>query len=306
MKKLTKLSAAIMCCIICVSAMTPAYAFYGYSHWDIARRVAVENSIPTANNQRLIYQSGTLAADLGKAIGWDDEYGKKSDGNTFANKIIELADSQNEKWFAAGWRDHYRQDTLGDISNIPSTHSNYTLKCGWLDEYLRDTRNISCPINGTANLFLSYGLIRETYNDLCDFSPSDSQINNAISDMYSAYNTAILLNVYGMNSQEIAAMDSEFNRVAALCGGTNLRSIAFGLELENNIDDVYDYEGIIAEISSNDKKERASSIMNDMREVAVLQVVDTHGEFTELNYCVLNQEKYDELLLEMCALVVEE
>lgn len=302
MKRFKKLISAGLCVALLGTTMVmPSYAFHGYSHWDIARRVAVSKNIPTANNQRLIYQSGTLAADLGKAIGWDDTHGVNSDSSTFSNKIVSLADTTNEKWFAAGWRDHVTQDTRGDVmNNISSSHTNYTLKCGWLDEYLRDTRNISCPINGTANLFLSYGLIRETYDELCNFSPTDAQINSAISKMYSAYNSAILANFYGMNSTEISEMDAEFDRVAALCGGTNINSIGGDVEvLKTEVDAVVDL------MNSESNKEEVDAILCEIEEVTELQTVSSDGEFTELKFVIVDEDAYNELLNELCMAISE-
>lgn len=294
-------------CIIIGSAMTiPTYAFHGYSHWDIARRVADLKSIPTANNQRLIYQSGTLAADLGKAIGWDDNY-TTSDSSKFSNKMIALASTTNEKWFAAGWRDHVTQDTQGSVANIPSIHTNYTLKCGWLDEYLRDKRKITCPINGTANLFLCYDLIRDTYDALDGFSPTNAQINSAISKMYNAYNAAILANVFGMSTTEIAAMDAEFDRTARLCGGTNLTSLpnTYNIakcELDSNITK-YELDTMINRMNAKDRKEQVDYILKQIDEVTELQVVGTYGEFTELKFVIKDQESYNELLNDLYEIV---
>jgi hypothetical protein len=298
MNKFKKVVSLTLCILIVGAVMTiPTHAFHGYSHWDIARRVAVNKGIPTTNNQRLIYQSGTLAADLGKAIGWDDNY-TTSDSSTFSNKIVALASTANEKWFAAGWRDHVIQDTQGSIANIPSIHSNYTLKCGWLDEYLRDKRKITCPINGTANLFLSYGLIRNTYNSLDSFSPTDAQINSAISKMYNAYNTAILANVFGMDATEIAAMDAEFDRTASFCGGTNLMSIPNAYDMTKDELDI-----MIDRMNAEDKKEQVDIILKQIDEITELQVVGTYGEFTELKFVIEDQESYNGLLSDIYEIV---
>ena len=180
------------------------------------------------------------------------------------------------------------------MNNISSTHTQYTIKCGWLDEYLRDKRKITCPINGTANLFLSYGLIRNTYNALCNFSPTDSQINSAISKMYSAYNTAILANVLGMNNTEISEMDAEFNRVAKLCGGTNLNSIKDEVEVSRT-----EFDTIVDLMNSEKHKEKVDDLLYGIEEVTDLQTVNTDAGFTELKFVILDEEAYNELLNEL-------
>jgi|GEM_PF-2414305 len=195
-----------------------ANAFGGYAHWEIARRVAEnKNMLDTVANY---YKSGCLFADIGK-VSWDNKY-TVSDSKIFAETM--LAEARRTKvsaWvnFASGWYDHYIQDTKGSVANISGGPSLYRVKCGWIDEYLRDDLKIESPMDGTDVAYVNYYLIRETYRQLDNFSPTDSQIDDEIEKMYAAYDLAILLNVSGWSDAEKKSIEKALNRTASLCNG---------------------------------------------------------------------------------------
>lgn len=199
--KLRKIIAFALILLITTSLFaTQALAWGGYAHWEMADRASTSLSSYDAT----FYKSGALFADLGKST-WDSNY-TVSDSKAFANKIVEIANDEpwsgtGTKFLAYGWMAHYIQDTQGSLANIETTKSwwpsEYRGKCGWVDEYLRDDQNITCPINGTEGVGINYDLIRMTYEELDNFSPTDTQIDNEIADMYALYHVQIALNIFG-------------------------------------------------------------------------------------------------------------
>ena len=71
-------------------------------------------------------------------------------------------------------------------------------------------------------MYVNYALIRDTYNALhSSFSPSNTQIDDEIEDMFFLYHLQIALNVLGMNAQQISNMDNQFITLAQKCYSTN-------------------------------------------------------------------------------------
>lgn len=186
---LKKLTSSLLVGLMLFSTVN-AYAFGGYSHWDIATKVAANKQMgsTTAN----YYKSGALLADIGKST-WDNSY-TTSDSKNFSDKMLAVARKtkfSSSLNFASGWVDHYIQDNKGTVLGIGGAPSPYRVGCGWVDEYLRDSKAIRSPINGTANAYADYYLIRETYNQLNGFAPTDAAIDTQISKLYSLYDLQI-------------------------------------------------------------------------------------------------------------------
>jgi hypothetical protein len=213
MKKILTITMALM---VFFSSSYQVKAWGGYTHWDIASRTS--SSLSSTN--KLYYKSGALLADIGKAS-LDGKIGNESDGALFTDIILQEASSGNEqrRYFASGWKAHYIHDNSGSVSNIPGPYSgtgSYRLNTAWVDEYLRDVKNINSPVDGSASIVVDYSLIRAAYNRF-GFYVSNSAIDQEIVKMYNLYNAAILANFKSYSSSQKSSIENELNRIKSLC-----------------------------------------------------------------------------------------
>lgn len=288
---------------ICVTALfvtiaVPASAYHGYAHWDIARRAAETYGVSTS--YRSTYMNGTLAADIGR-MSWDNYY-TTSDTTKFANTMRSLASTTQEIYYANGWYDHVTEDNYVNMYDIfPNSGLSYTALCGKVDNFLRDTRNISCPLNGTATLTINYNMIRNTYKQLDNFSPTDSQIKDAYSMMVGAYNSAIILGGGIMTSTQISAMDSQLGRAALNCMPNRDTPYDNGMRnspiLPNSSDaDVLD---LFAEQLQNEEIMASyQQLQEQINEIAYLEEIGESNGFTELRFVIEDEQLYEQLLTE--------
>lgn len=292
-----------------------ASAFGGYAHWEIANRVVDKKGISSTNDYDIAYKSGTLIADIGR-YSWDSDY-TASDSRAFVAKMMSLTGTNTlYKYFARGWQSHVYQDIEGSVAEIFGGDSdNYSLKCGRIDEYLRDKQKINCPINGTDVTYVCYDLIRSTYKALDNFSPTNAQINTQISNMYSQYHTLIALNVLGMDQTQINAMNSQFNNLASYCYQTSsiYASNNYSLNLLNSF---AEKNGIASKIDLNEliisekknplKKNRIEKIEEQIDSISYIKTIETYenGDAKVL-FVIEDQQAYD-ILIKDLALVISE
>lgn len=278
-----------------------AFAFGGYAHWDIAGRAVVANNIPTTNNYSNAYMSGVLLADIGK-YSWDNDY-TVSDSNTFANKMISIvAPNMQGTYFARGWLSHVYQDNYGNVAAILDDGDNYRVNCGQIDEYLRDDLKINCPINGTANLYVVYEMIRNTYAALDGFSPTNAEIDKQIKNMYFLYHVQILLNFSGMSEKQIKRLNDQFDDLAENCYSTNASS---STSSSQNV--VLSSMDLIQRERSNPAKyESLEAIVDSVTEYAYLETVSEENGVTELRYVITDYEAYEDLAEQYVSLIMKD
>lgn len=227
----------IICVIITMVVLISCFfvnqvsAFGGYTHFFMSAIIAVE-SLESENTMKA-YISGNLIADIGKST-WDNEYNISSDSYRFMNKVYELAHTEGYSSYARasayGWRDHYIQDTYGKVANMNPPgifFGNYSLACGWVDEYLRDEIEgveVNYPIQDfvaedPSEIYVPYYLIQSAYEELCGYRPSRSEILEEIEDMCALYDLQIAANMLGWSNEQIDAIIDEMIRVMDLCPG---------------------------------------------------------------------------------------
>lgn len=224
---------ALTTCLALMPTYLKAYAWGGYAHWEMSNRA----SSNLTSEQKLNYTSATVIADLGK-LNWDKNY-TSSDSEKFTNKMIEISKKSNtlsDIYFAKGWMSHYIQDNIGSLNNISGGPSSYRIKCGWVDEYLRDNKKVSTPINGKSQLSVNYNIIRNTYSELDNFTPTNSQIDSEIKATFLAYDLQILSNLRGWTSSDKANIEKELNRTSDLC---NLNSTIYSRHSNTNEFNLY-------------------------------------------------------------------
>jgi hypothetical protein len=237
-----------------------------------------------------------LLADIGKAH-WDNNY-TTSDTDIFASTMQSLATTTQGTYFARGWASHFYQDTYGDVAEIIDDGDSYRINCGQIDEYLRDKLKISCPINGTDNLYVVYELIRNTYNQLNGFSPSNTAIDNEIQDMCFLYHTQILLNFSGMSTAQITRMNNQFDMLAQDCYSTS----RLGNTMDSNNENM---DFIIAERANKAKHAQIAVIEEQAHNVAHMETVRVVDGLTELKFVIDDPEAYQDLLEQHVALLLE-
>lgn len=281
-----------------------AFAFGGYAHWEIADRAVDENNIPTTNNYAQAYMSGTLLADIGKA-NWDNKY-TKSDSLEFAQKMMEITPPNVQgTYFARGWRSHVYQDANGSVSSILNDGDGYRVNCGQIDEYLRDDLDISCPINGTANLYVVYEMIRNTYKALDGFEPTNDQIDAEIEAMYLAYHTQIALNFSGMNATQINNMNAQFNNLAETCYITSASMININENtyMQNSVTSVEDL--FQRERNNPNKRDSILQIEEDAKMYAHLELISYKNGVAELQFVINDYDAYQGLVDQYANIIAE-
>lgn len=213
----------IIALIIVTQTTFYSSAFGGYAHYTMAFIKGVESG--KSESYQRAYRSGCLIADIGKAS-WDNKYDYESDEYTFTNKLYDYAkasDSALSKYFAYGWRDHYIQDNKGSVANTkpPKGITSYRLRCGWIDEFLRDEWKLDNPIqhNELNKLYIDYSLIKKTYKFVANYTPTNDQIDKQIKNMFALYDAQIALNIFGWSDAQRKAIDEELARTKDLCIG---------------------------------------------------------------------------------------
>ncbi|MGX4601800.1 hypothetical protein [Faecalimicrobium sp. JNUCC 81] len=263
-----------------------ASAWGGYAHWEMGQRISDKYNF--IGIERLIFSSGDLLADLGK-LSWDIKY-TSSDSEEFSNKMLDVASSENSIIFADGWKAHYIQDTGGALSNIEGGPSSYRVKCGWVDEYLRDYKNISSPINNTHEVFVDYDLIRNTYSRLHGFNPSNNQIDKEIKKMYVAFDLQIIANIKGWNNQEKEGIEKELNRTVDLCMNNSYNNLLINDESHKDSLSDDDIKIINETIERYVKKMEISKVIHLDK-----SKVSAKNEYI-VNYIIEDKEEYEKEL----------
>lgn len=265
------------------------------------RQIQLTINISTSNNYSTAYMSGVLLADIGKSS-WDDDY-TTSDSSTFANKMMEIdAPNTQGTYFARGWKSHVYQDTNGDVSAILDDGDSYRVNCGQIDEYLRDDLKIDCPINGTANLYVVYEMIRDTYNELDGFSPTNAEIDAEIEDMYFLYQAQIGLNFSGMSSTQITRMNNQFDDLAENCYSTRSSK-----SVDTSQNTVLSSMDLIQRERNNPTKRAAlAEIEDSAKQYAHLEKVSEENGVTELRFVITNPTAYQALAEQHANLVLKD
>ncbi|MDR2073892.1 MAG: hypothetical protein LBP36_00740 [Oscillospiraceae bacterium] len=217
---------------------TNVSAFGGYTHYNICDRVVKNDFSELTEDEKTAYVSGATIADIGW-FNWDKKYALESDGQKFAGKMIEIASKSEdlkEKYFALGWSDHVIQDEKGSVGKIfGETIKDYKTRCSILDAYI--TNNYDVDISA-ENLFIPKDLIRKTYAELVDFSPTDEELENEINSIIFAFTMGQMFLAQGeLTKEQTAIAEAQLDELTKLCGINNLSyKTAFGLtkNLENN------------------------------------------------------------------------
>lgn len=222
------ISIILVCTIIASMSVLNSFAFGGYAHWWMGNYIA--SSSGKNSTAKLAYKSGCLLADIGKTL-WDNQYGYDSDQYNMALSMylnVSMNPNNYDNYAAYmyyGWRDHYHQDLYGRVSNTNPPHTNYKYNCGWIDEYLRDElADISYPIrnNELSELYIDYQLIRDSYNALCGYSPTNFAIKTEIIAMFAAYDLQITLNIKGWSQTDRTNIMNELRRSRNYCDGLTM------------------------------------------------------------------------------------
>lgn len=296
-----KILSSVLVALLIVSVLpVNAFAFGGYAHWDIADRAVEANNISTNNNYAAAYMSGCLLADIGK-YSWDDDY-TESDSGTFANKMMSIeAPNMQGTYFARGWLSHVYQDSNGNVGAILNDGDSYRVNCGQIDEYLRDDLEIDCPINGTANLYVVYEMIRNTYAALDGFSPTNSQIDKQIENMYFLYHAQIALNFSGMSEAQISRMNEQFDDLAENCYSTKASK---NISANQNAD-LSSMDLIQRERNNPGKREMLESIEESAQQYAHLETVSEENGVAELRFVITDPEAYQALAEQHANLIMK-
>ncbi|MGL4736880.1 MAG: hypothetical protein ACRCW2_05435 [Cellulosilyticaceae bacterium] len=269
-------------CVLLLAGNT--YAFGGYAHWEIADRAAVLKNYGIEEAKH--YMSGALMADIGK-MSWDSKY-TSSDSLAFTQTIMEQG-VLSGTYFAEGWNAHYISDTQGAVANISGGPSIYKVKCGWIDKYLRDDQSITTPINGATSAYVNYELIRNTYQSLNGFSPTDTQIDQQISSMYSAFHTAIALSFQGWNSAQKQSIENELNRVVGLLS----RPVTYWQGAVDNNEEDDSYDALIKLVNEDDTGELRRQIEALAQNIIVEKVPTQEEGVYEVRVIVINPIEYN-------------
>lgn len=291
---------AIAAVIILASNPVESQAFGGYAHWEIARRTV---DIKYLDAYELPYMSGTLLADIGRAT-WDSSY-TSSDDVSFANKMMEIAynnSTTSTTFFARGWRGHVYQDSNGDVSAIINDGDLYRVNCGQIDEYLRDTLEIDCPINGGASFWVSYDLIRDTYAALDNFSPTNAEIDEEIENMFLLYQSQILLNASGMSDAQIERMNSQFDSLAQ----NSYITVYTQTVDENLLSSETDIDIMQRERYNVEKKAAINAIEAEAKKCTHVEVISGNSAGAEVKLVIDDPAHYQKLVEEHASLILSE
>lgn len=297
------LSITVVFLLIFSTCCVNGFAFGGYAHWDIARRTASLHNLPVGRNQARAFMAGCLVADIGKPT-WDDLY-TVSDSKEFAAKMMSIQHAtEQDAYFARGWQAHVYQDNNGSVGDIINDGDSYRVNCGQIDEYLRDTLDITCPINGTDSLYICYEPIRNTYQALHNFSPTGTEIMEEVEKMYLLYNAQIALNFSGMSTNQISAMNTQFNSLASNCYSVSSfysvsKSRMNALETQDTM------ELILAERKNPQKQAIIQSVENQVSECAHFETisVDNNGGAV-VRFVFDDEEAYFELVEQYVLLIL--
>lgn len=136
--------------MICLSLVTlffgvnclnmEANALFGNTHFNLGKKIIEKLEEKPSKNEEDAFLSGMVYADIGR-FKFDKETGVDSDSDKFANEMEKLAQTNEEKWFAYGFRVHVFQDNetkkfLNDVLDRDySSYSEYMMNCGVLDSY---------------------------------------------------------------------------------------------------------------------------------------------------------------------------
>lgn len=136
--------------MICLSLVTlffgvnclnmEANALFGNTHFNLGKKIIEKLEEKPSKSEEDAFLSGMVYADIGR-FKFDKETGVDSDSDKFANEMEKLAQTNEEKWFAYGFRVHVFQDNetkkfLNDVLDRDySSYSEYMMNCGILDSY---------------------------------------------------------------------------------------------------------------------------------------------------------------------------
>lgn len=265
-------------------------AWGGYSHWEIGQRISDLSNY--TYDKKLSFSSGSLLADIGK-LSWDRKY-ISSDSEEFSNKMVSIASDENSAYFANGWLSHYKQDTFGALSNINGGPSSYRVKCGWVDEYLRDFKNINSPINNKCDVLVNYDLIRSTYLGLHNFNPSNKEIDKEIKKLYIACDLQIMANLQGWDSGEIEQIERELNRTVGISMNKN-NHIKYAAAYTNEQENIKD-----SDVNTINKVIEDYMIELEKHDIIRLNKIKSNTNKSYIvNYSIQDDEEYKETLIKM-------
>lgn len=136
--------------MICLSLVTlffgvnclnmEANALFGNTHFNLGKKIIEKLEEKPSKSEEDAFLSGMVYADIGR-FKFDKETSVDSDSDKFANEMEKLAQTNEEKWFAYGFRVHVFQDNetkkfLNDVLDRDySSYSEYMMNCGVLDSY---------------------------------------------------------------------------------------------------------------------------------------------------------------------------
>jgi hypothetical protein len=202
---------------------TNVNAFGGYTHYNICVRVVKNDFLELTAKEKTAYISGATIADIGW-FNWDKKYALKSDGQNFADKMIEIAsksEDSEKKYFSLGWADHVIQDEKGSVGKIfgEAITKNYKIRCSILDAYI--ARKYAVNI-AAKNLFIPKDLIRKTYVELLNFSPTDEELESEINRITFAFIMGqIFFAQCTLTKEQIEIAEAQLDELTKLCGINN-------------------------------------------------------------------------------------
>lgn len=129
------MSAVVLSATFCQMGVN---ALYGNAHFNLGKKIVDKMDEKLSESEKSAFLSGMVYADIGR-FKFDKETGIESDSEQFAEKMKELAETPEEKWFARGFEMHVLQDnkTRGFLEDIFDcgyySYSDYMNKCGTLD-----------------------------------------------------------------------------------------------------------------------------------------------------------------------------
>lgn len=151
-----KLKLKVLMCILNVALLCftnfcnmGVSALFGITHYNLGKRIIEKSDKNPSEAEKEAFLSGMVYADIGR-FKFDKDTSVNSDSDQFVEKMKELANTPEEKWFACGFEVHVFQDkkTKDFLKEVfeggYSTYSEYMTCCGTLDSYFSKKSGILC------------------------------------------------------------------------------------------------------------------------------------------------------------------
>lgn len=291
-------------CCLTFTSYGEVCAFQSQAHWEIAQQTLNLNSKKLNPEQEKIYKSGAFLADIGR-LNWDSKY-SCSDSEIFAENLMKNCNSNNieETLFSLGWRHHVVQDSLGSV--VPGIFSSesisYAIGCSKLENYFRHNGS-KMLFRGDESFYIDCDLIRLTYKNLHNFSPTDEDIFLELNKLIIGVNLLSILPQSKIDLSKIQKQSfiTQINKLSETCAN-DFKTLNYSNEEKDEHILFNSPEQIAINIEQNgvlyDK-------LKEFNNIAYLEKIGSYRNFCEVIYRITDQEKYDLLLKESIPLILD-